>query len=76
MLQGWLQCLCDALVIPIEIENVEKCSTFENVDEASPSCPHRCGDSFLIRNYTFVIGDVRVAQFFSLRFITMHGRLI
>ena len=36
--------------VPVEIKNVELCSTFENVPDTSPSCPRRCGDSFLNGN--------------------------
>ena len=61
--------------VPVEITNVELCSTFENVPDASPSCPRRCGDSFLNWNHKFLIGNDGVVQFFTWRFIIMHSRL-
>ena len=61
--------------VPVEIKDVELFSTFENVPDASPSCPRRWGDSFLNGNHKFVIGDDGVAQFFTWIFIIMHSRL-
>ena len=60
---------------PRRDKKVELCSTFENVPNAAPSCPRRCGDSFLNGNHKFVISDDGVAQFFTWRFIIMHSRL-
>ena len=69
----WKRVYSDVPDVPVEIKNVELCSTFENVPDASPSCPRRCGDSFLNGNHKFVIGDDGVAQFFTWRFIIMHS---
>ena len=56
-------------VIPVESKKGEICSTFENVPNASPSCPRRCWGSFLNGNHIFVIGDVGVTQFVTWKLI-------
>ena len=71
----WKRIYSDVPDVLVEIENVELCSTFENVPDASPSCPRRCGDSFLNGNHKFVIGDDGFAQFFTWRCLIMHSRL-